>query len=253
MSKRGPLKSVRTAFDIMEVLVERDCCGVSELSDILGRPTSTVHEYLRALEAEGCVVNDGGVYSPSSRFLSMGVKIRNNKRIYPVAKPELQSLAEETGAHVSLTIEENGYGIPICIENMSNTMRPIAHTGMATYLHVHAAGKAILADLPVEQVEEIIDRHGVEAVTENTIADRDSLLAELEAIRERGYAVDSGEAMLGVNGIGVSILDRSRNEVLGGLGLYMPAGGNDVEVLEEEFLDDLLRVANTIEVNLLYD
>lgn len=251
MPHTGSLKSVRSCLEIVEIITESNGCGVSELAEKMDMPKSTAFEYLRTLKEEGYLLKENGEYKCSTRFLSLGDRIRNNTEVYKVAQPELASLSTWTEAHASLVREENGFGAVLCIENTDHRMEPIVHLGQSTRLHANASGKAILSALPEERVKEILDRRELVALTDNTITDRAALWEELRDIQEKGYAVDIGEAMEGVGGIAVPIMDRVTDTLIAGIALYGPASGNGIDVPEEDYVDDLQRTKNTIEVNLV--
>jgi IclR family acetate operon transcriptional repressor len=73
--------------------------------------------------------------------------------------------------------------------------------------HCTALGKAMLAHLPADEVREIVARCGMPRRTPQTITDADSLLAELEAVRARGYAIDNVENEEGVRCAGAAVFD----------------------------------------------
>ena len=229
MSPPGSLKSVRCCLDIVEIITESNGCGVSELAEKMDMPKSTTFEYLRTLKEEGYLLKENGKYKCSTRFLSLGDRIRNNEEVYNIAQPELASLSTRTEAHASLVREENGFGAVLCVENTDHRMKPIVHLGMPTRLHANASGKAILAMLPRDRAEEILDRRGLPALTDNTITDREALWTDLQTVQDRGYAVDIGEAMEGVGGIAVPIRDRLTDTLIAGIALYGPASGNEID------------------------
>jgi DNA-binding IclR family transcriptional regulator len=76
--------------------------------------------------------------------------------------------------------------------------------GKRSYLHTHAPGKVILATLQGDDVDEIIEYHGLPTYTSETITDPDRLREELDTISEQGYAISDGEAALGVRSVGVA-------------------------------------------------
>jgi DNA-binding IclR family transcriptional regulator len=59
-------------------------------------------------------------------------------------------------------------------------------------LHATSTGKAFLAALPGEELDALL-RAPLERFTATTITDPGDLRTELEAVRERGYAVSRGE------------------------------------------------------------
>ena len=70
-------------------------------------------------------------------------------------------------------------------------------------------GKAMLAFLPQEQVDAIIDQTGLPGSTEYSITDHVQLQQELEESRERGYALDRGENEINTYCVAAPIFDAS--------------------------------------------
>jgi IclR family acetate operon transcriptional repressor len=68
-------------------------------------------------------------------------------------------------------------------------------------------GKAIMAHLPEWQVGQLYERHRPKPLTRNTLLDLDAILADLEAVRHNGYAMDNEEAEIGLKCVGVAIRD----------------------------------------------
>jgi IclR family acetate operon transcriptional repressor len=67
-----------------------------------------------------------------------------------------------------------------------------------------ASGKAILAGLPRERVELLLDL-GVEAQTSDTVVDRSALFEELAETRARGWAYERGQFQPGVGCVAASV------------------------------------------------
>jgi IclR family acetate operon transcriptional repressor len=65
-------------------------------------------------------------------------------------------------------------------------------------MHDTGVGKAILAQLDDEQVRAIVGRQGMPTPTTYSIGDVETLLADLDKIRARGYAIDEQEQEVGV-------------------------------------------------------
>ncbi|MFQ3320492.1 MAG: IclR family acetate operon transcriptional repressor [Natronomonas sp.] len=243
-------KTVKTAFEIVEVLLELEGAGVAELADSVDIPTSTAHDYLQGLEEIGCTVKEDGTYRVGSRFLSIGEQMRNQLEIYTVAKPELQNLATTTGEHASLMIEENNYGILLYTATGEQAVELDIHDGIATKLHTTALGKSILAHMEPEKRERILDQDTLPTRTSNTITEKAELLDEIERIRDQRYALDQEELFEGMNGVGVPII--VSGEVRGAIGVYGPTGRMNKAALPGELSKTVLETANVIEVSLKY-
>jgi IclR family acetate operon transcriptional repressor len=245
-----PVKATRVSFDVVEILQELDGAGVTEVADRLDLPRSTVHDHLRTLEELALVVNENGTYRVGTRFLEFGGYVRDRMKVFEVAKPELKKLAEETGEHANLKIEEHGRGVFLYKTEGENAVKLDTYNGYRVHLQTTALGKAIMAHMPHERVVEILDRHGMPAVTDRTVTDRETLFEQLEEIRERGYALDVEERVRGMRCVAAPLLNDG--EVLGAISVSGPKNRMQGERFEEEIPNQVLRTANVIEVNMTY-
>jgi DNA-binding IclR family transcriptional regulator len=247
----APVKAAKTTFKIIEALRELDGAGVSELADELDMPTSTTHDHLRTLVNEEYLINDDGTYRVGVRFLELGAQARDRMKVFKIARPEIDNLAEQTGEHANLMIEEHGLGVFLYKARGENAVQLDTHAGMRVSLQTTAMGKAILAHRPREEVIDTIDQHGLPKVTENTITDRDELFEELDQIRERGYAFDDEERVKGMRCVASPITDHHKRAIAA-LSVSAPKSRMQDESFTEELPDLLQRAANVIQVNLTY-
>lgn len=234
-------------LSIIEALAERESAGVTELAEELSLPKSTVHYHLDLLDERGFVVNEGGEYRMSLRFLNFGEHTRNKIELYDVAKPEVEWLAEETGELAILMVEERGFGVYLHKAKGSNAIDIDAPIGRHAYLHNRALGKAILAYKPESEVRDIVDRHGLPRTSENTITNEEELLEELSEVRDRGISFNDQESIGGLRGIGVPIL--GEDGVIGAISIAGPTARMKAERFEVELPELLQRARNVIELN----
>jgi DNA-binding IclR family transcriptional regulator len=248
---KNPVQSTVNTFRVVEALRELDGAGVSELAAHLDVPKSTVHNYLATLEQEEYVVNEGGSYQVGIRFLELGAYARNRRKIFRIAKPEIERLAAETGELANLLIEEHGRGTYLQRVHGENAVRVRAHVGTRVTLHSTALGKAIMAFMPRERVEAILDQHGLERATPNTIATREALFDELETIRDRRHAFDDEERLKGLRCVAAPILSTDER-VLGAVSVAGPSNRIRGSRFREELPNQVKEVVNVIELNVTY-
>lgn len=242
-----PIKTTQTCFRIIETLRHLQGAGVTELADQLDIPNSTVHDHLKTLEREDCVVKRDDQYHIGMRFLELGGHARNKKRVFQIAQPEMRRLADETGEHVNVMIEEHGWGIFLHRIEGKEAVELDTHAGMRVYLHTTALGKAMLSHMSEERVEKIIETQGLPEMTDNTLSTREELFEELEAIRDRGYATDDEERIAGMRCVAVPICPGDR--VLGAVSVSGPKSKMQGERFQSELPRKVQRTANIIEVN----
>ena len=243
--------AVETSFAILESLKELNGARVTDVANHLEIPKSTAHDHLQTLYRAECVVKEGDDYRVGARFLELGGHARANMRLYRVAKEEVDKLADETGEQANLMIEEHGRGIFLHQAHGRDAVTADTYPGKRIYLQTTALGKCILAHLPDERVSSIIDRHGLPEITKNSITTPEELTDELEAVRERGYAIDDEERIEGMKCIAAPIIDRS-DDVLGAVSVSGPTSRMQGQRFEEEIPSTVRRAANIIEVTVTY-
>ncbi|WP_101296822.1 IclR family transcriptional regulator [Halegenticoccus soli] len=245
------VKTAQTTLALLEELKRRNEATVTELTDAFDLSKSSIHNYLTTLERDGYVVKDGNSYRIGLRFLDLGGRARQRERIYDIARDEVTALAEETGELSNLLVEEHGKGVYLHRAHGADAVKTDSYIGQRVHLHNTALGKAILAYLPRHRVNEIIDRHGLPATTENTITDRGELLDHLEEVREEGVAFDDEARVKGLRCVAVPIVNND-DTIEGAISVSGPTSRFRRQRFREEFPTKLKRVANVIELNITY-
>lgn len=251
MADEIPIQSAGRVLEVLEVLADRGGATLSEVESALGLPRSTAHDYLTTLHALQYVVKRDSQYRVSTRPLAIGVGSREHSQLYQLAKPELDALAEQTGEHVSLMIEEHGLGVLLYIVKGDQALDLGVYEGWRMALSTNAPGKAILAHLSDDRVEAIVEEHGLPEVTASTVTDRKELYDRLETVRERGYALDFGERLEGVRAVSVPIVTDGR--VHGSITVSGPTNRMGEERVTEQLPDLLFRSGNVIEIQYTLD
>jgi len=102
-------------------------------------------------------------------------------------------------------------GYPVFIERVDGpgTVRFFTPLGQREVPHSSAAGKAILSTMSEDEVRRVCEETDLRARTSHTIADLDSLLANLALTRRRGFAVDDEEDAEGVLCAGAAFFDHA--------------------------------------------
>lgn len=245
------VKSTRTTFRIVEALEEHDGARLTDLADDLGLAKSTVHQQLSALVDLGYVIKEEGRYQLGLKFLDLGAYVRTRKRAYDLAEPLVEELATETGERAQFMAEEHGQAIYIHTKKGEHAVTADRRVGKRRYLHSSAGGKAILAYFSEAEIEAVIDRWGLPQETDNTHATRESLFADLEGIRDRGYSMNKAESISGLWSIGVPVMGPDGSPV-GSFSISGPRHRMKGEQFHEETVDLLLGTANELELNIKY-
>ena len=246
---RSTAKTTETSLRVLEALVEEDGATIDGLAERLGLAPSTVHRHLAAFRKHGYVVEDGAEYGPSLRFLTVGGHVQRTTPYFPAIKEKVDALAEETGERAQFIVEENGERVYLYTEVGASAVQTGAHVGNRGPLHTSAAGKAIMAKLPTERVEAILDEHGLSKTGPNAITSTEALAEEFERIRERGYAFNREESTGGVHAVG-SAVTNADGTVIGALSVSGPASRVKGERLTVELPEVVLAAVNELELHI---
>lgn len=246
----SPIRSVDISCHIIETLQSEGPAGVSELAEKLGHSKSTIHDHLTTLRANRFVVRTDGTYRLSLRFVKLSQHVKNQRCNYPIVRESVDELATETGEHAQFASEDFGVLTYVYRARGSSDISRHFRADVQAPLHCTALGKAMLAFMPPERIDEIVDHHGLTGRTENTITDYDELLAELERIRERKFAIDDEEFTRGMRCVAAPVA--GEDVVIGSIGISGPVSRLEDDRLTSDLATEVRRVANLIEINSIF-
>ncbi len=245
------VKSTRTTFRIIEALEASDGARLTDLAEELDLAKSTVHQQLSTLREIGYVVQEGTQYQLGLKFLDLGQYVRARKPAYTLSEPLVEELADETGERAQFFAEEHGRAVYIHTKQGEHAVQADRRVGKQRYLHSSAGGKAILAHLPEDRIEAVLDQWGMPQETDNTHATREELFEDLEAIRDRGYSLNKAESISGLWSVGVPVMGPDGTPV-GAFSISGPRHRMKAERIHENMVDLLLGTANELELNIAY-
>lgn len=249
-NERTGLRTTERSLDIIETLRSINGGRLTELSDELDLPVSTVHNHLQTLVNRGYVTKQDDQYHVGLRFLEFGEYARRSRKGIDQVTSELNTLANNTGETVSLLAAENGRGIVLYTRQSADSIPLGIHTGKRIWLHSSALGQSLLAFRPPKAIESIIDRHGLPAATNKTVTDPVELRHRLKEIRDNGIAVETEERLTGVSSVATPVKD-SNGRVLYSVGMTVPSSRLTDAALDE-FSENLQKTANLIELKITH-
>lgn len=245
-----PVQTTETTFEIIRTVKQEHGATLSTVARELDMSKSTVRNHLRTLHKHGYVVRDDeGVFRLSLEFFDIGERVRDDVSIYEPAIPIVNELAEETNEKAQVMVEENGVGY--YIYRMKGREGVNTRDGRRTELHCTSAGKAALAFMDRDRVEDIIDERGLPKRTQRTVTDRVEFLETLDQIEERGFAYNDEERLKGLRAIGAPILD-SDDELLGSISLSGPSTHLRGDRFRNELPEIVMQSADVIRIRTQY-
>jgi len=252
-SQDGDLDTLATlekGFQIIEIIEEEEAATLTEVADRMGIARSTAHSYLMTLLDLEYLTKQDGAYQLGLQFTRLGTNAKETVPLLSNIQPYLERLADETGETVWFLVEECGHAVYLAHAKGEQGIEAEHFVGGRSYLHCHAGGKAILAQLPEDRVDEIIEKHGLPEITANTITSREALLEELEQIRERNYAQNYSEQLEETRAVSAAVV--IDDDVLGAISVGGPAHRLRGERFDEELPKQVMSTVNEIMLNQRY-
>jgi IclR family acetate operon transcriptional repressor len=195
------------AFDLLERMADAGGeVGLSELAGSSGLPLPTIHRLMRTLVATGYVRQQPNRrYALGPRLIRLGESA--SRLLGTWARPQLARLVEETGETANMALLDGDEVVYVAQVPSRHSMRMFTEVGRRVLPHSTGVGKALLAQLPDDEVRALLARTGMPAATEKTITSPGAFLKALAAVRADGYAVDDNEQEMGVRCLAVAVPD----------------------------------------------
>lgn len=205
-------QSVRAVERALDVLLCFSQDGpnltLTQISERVGIHKSTVHRLLATLESRRLVQRDhlSGMYHLGSRLMEMAFLVLQSNDLTRLARPYMDGLAAEHRETVDLAVLEGADVVYLQVVESPQRVKLAAAPGQRLPAFCTATGKAFLAYLPDEQVQEILEQ-GLIKYTEHTKVTQPELQQDLRLTRERGFATSEQEYEDGINAVATPILD----------------------------------------------
>jgi len=141
------------------------------------------------------------------KMLTLGVSSMNEQSIVENSIDAMRALRDETKESVMLGIILGAKGTILEQVPSSYPVKLFVEPGTQFSLHSSVGGKCILAFLPENERNEILKNQKLTRFTENTIVSKKDFFVDLDGVREKGFAIDNGEDIQGINCVGAPIFD----------------------------------------------
>jgi IclR family KDG regulon transcriptional repressor len=227
----GGIKSINKAVAILrEVHAASRPVRVSELSKLLDLSPSVVSRIVSTLAKGGLLDHD----EETNRIqLGLGMAVFGHsalgrRRLDLLAIPVMAKLSEDFKEYISLSRLAEGRVVMVRggpVEVMHQ------NTFLTTVVPVHASapGKLLAAWLSDEPLVELLEQHGMDSYTPNTMTSVRQFKEELRKIRRERFALDDEELVPGFRHVAAPIFDHDGNVIAA-----LSAGGPKAKLNAEE-------------------
>ncbi len=187
---------------------------LTQISERIGINKSTVHRLLATLERNHFLERDSqtGIYRPGIRLLQLAHLALENNDLRRIADPFLRQLCDLHRENVNLSFLDGTDVVYLDVIESPQRVKLAAVTGQRLPAFSTASGKAILAFLPEEIVQQLLAR-GIPQYTQRTLTSPSDLMEDFVRARERGFAISEQEFEDGINAIAAPIFNAGHQPI----------------------------------------
>jgi DNA-binding IclR family transcriptional regulator len=215
-NNRKAIASVQHALDILNLFEgSRAELGNNEIARMLGMDPSTAAGLVYTLK-----LNNYLDQNPDTRKYRLGMRLAERASVLldqldlrKIAAPTLEKLREWSGESVNLAIRDHGEVVYIERLFGHHSLGIRSELGKRGHLHSTALGKVLLAHASPEECQAVLSNYEFIPVTPKTITNPQDFQAELQRVRDQGYAVDEEENELGGRCLAAAVFDVSGRPV----------------------------------------
>lgn len=219
----------------------RERLTIAEVARLTGLDRATARRCLITLNRLGYAAHDGRAYSLTVRILALGHAYLASTPLPDQIRPFLDRLAALLDESCSCSILDGTEIVYIA----RASQRRVMSIGLGVGSHLPATcssmGRVLLAALPQAVLLDTLAHAELKPLTAKTLTDRDALLAEIDRVREQGYAIIDEELEMGLRSIAVPIRNTA-GQVVAAINTGAQTGRVSVDRLKDEVLPQLLSV-----------
>jgi IclR family acetate operon transcriptional repressor len=197
--------------------------SLTNIAETGGQSAPTCYRILTTLKKHRIVEFDEAsqLWHVGLEGFRIGMNFVGRTRIAEQSRPVMQRIMSETGETANLAILDRGEVTFISQVETHEPIRAFFRPGTRGPGHASGIGKAIMAFLPEDQARGSLPE-SLPRYTANTIIKREAFMAELEAIRRRGFSIDNEERTEGMRCIAAPVFN-AYGEAVAGVSLSGPS------------------------------
>jgi IclR family pca regulon transcriptional regulator len=209
--------------------------SISEVSVRTGLQRATARRCLLTLAAGGYAEFDGKYFRLTPRLLRLGHAYLASTPLPRLVQPYLEQLSQQTDESCSASILDGADIVYVARASQRRVMSIGLNVGSRLPAYCSSMGRVLLGALPERQRRALLEAAPRPQHTPRTLTDLEALLAEIEQVRQQGYALIDQELEIGLRSIAVPLPDAS-GRVLAAINVGTQAERVTLETMRSSYL-----------------
>jgi IclR family transcriptional regulator, pca regulon regulatory protein len=226
---------------------QRRSLTIAQISHKTGIPRAAVRRCLHTLRQLGYADAEANNFSLKPKVLTLGYSYLSSTPLTVSALPFLNQISRTLNESCSLAVLDENEVLYVARSATSRIMSVALNTGSRLPAYCTSLGRAILAHLPPDDLDDYFSKVELKAFTDRTIVSARRIREILAEVREKGYALVEEELEIGLRSIAVPVRGAS-GEVVAALNVGAQATRVSSRQMKEEFYPVLQRGAHELAV-----
>jgi IclR family pca regulon transcriptional regulator len=222
---------------------------LSDVARRTGLTRAAARRFLLTLTDLGYVRTDGKQFALTPRVLDLGYAFLSSLTLPEVAEPHLERLAAELRESSSVSVLDGDEIVYVGRVPTSRIMRVSINVGTRFPAYATSMGRVLLAGLPEPELAAYLARAEIRPLTSRAIDNADALAAELDRVREQGWALVDQELEEGLRSVAAPVRDAG-GRTIAAVNVSAHASRVSAQDLQDALLGPLLETAQRIEADL---
>lgn len=234
MDKRYYIETLSRGLQILEVFsAESPSLSLAEISAAVELDKSTVFRFVHTLEELDYLERDPETkrYRPGLRVLRLGFTALNGLEVAQIAQPHLKALSAQCGETTNMTIRDGAEIVYVARYSTQQIISVNLQLGSRLPVYCTSMGKAQLIDLSRQELRDLLGEGPYAKVGPNTITTLGDLVAELDKVRQQGYAINDEDLAAGLRSVAAPIR-RHNGEIAAAVNISVPSARASRQELE---------------------
>jgi IclR family transcriptional regulator, pca regulon regulatory protein len=198
---------------IVEAFSAHEVMSIADAARAAGTTRASARRCLITLTELGYVAQSGREFRPLSRLRKLGGLPSKRDRLAQLAQPLLAAARDALAESVSLAVLDNNQPLFIARAEAQHIVATGVRVGANLPAYCSATGRVLLSQFSDQDIVERLGAQPLAQRTPRTLTKIPDLLAEIESVRQQGYALTDEELELGLLSLAVPVVG-ANNEII---------------------------------------
>jgi IclR family pca regulon transcriptional regulator len=243
------VQSLDRGLSVIRALSAPEPQTLSDVARGTGLTRAAARRFLLTLQQLGYVQSASGRFSLTPQVLELGYAYLSSLTLPEVSQPHLERLVEAVHESSSVSVLDGDDVVYVARVPTRRIMTVAISVGTRFPAYATSMGRVLLAGLAPERLDEALGRAQLRALTPDTITAPTALRAEIDRVREQGWALVDQELEAGLRSVAAPIRDQA-GQVVAAINVSAHAARTDAAELQRALLPPLRATAEAIERDL---